>query len=222
MRRLTRISVLLSVAISTMAVASVALKADQTNQAALTSSLDVLRRAANPNPTLQSYTASAALSATLHSTVPVSETFNGTVYYLRPKRKITFENVPAPLTKFKDLTATTPTYEQAVAEYTITPMLDDGTVSTYLLVPKEPGARVTKLIVSVDDKAALIVRAVWTYSDGGTLCFDQTYQNVGVFHVPNSDVISARFPGYHVDGTIRFSHYQPNAPVDPSIFRKSP
>jgi|SRR6516165_1433557 hypothetical protein len=220
MGKLARILVI-SIVATTLA-AGVRVKADEASPSGTAPSLDLLRRAVNPNPTLESYIASATLSATLHAAVPISKSFNGTAYYLRPKRRITFENVPGPLSKFRNLTSTTPTYEQAAAKYTITPMLDDGTISTYALVPKESGARVTKLVVSVDDKAALIVHAVWTYSGGGTLSFDQTYQAVGVFHVPDRDLISARFPGYHVDGTIRFSAYQPNAAVDPSIFEKNP
>ncbi|MGB6602205.1 MAG: hypothetical protein WBE77_14105, partial [Candidatus Cybelea sp.] len=84
---------------------------------AQTASLDLLRRAANPNPTLQSYTASAELSATLHALVPVHRTFNGTVYYLKPKRKIEFQNVSGPLSRFKDLASSTPSYEELAADY---------------------------------------------------------------------------------------------------------
>jgi len=78
-------------------------------------SLDLLRRAADPNPTLQSYTASAQLSATLKAVVPVHQTFNGTAYYLKPKRKIEFQGVPGPLSRFKDLATATPSYEEASA-----------------------------------------------------------------------------------------------------------
>jgi hypothetical protein len=41
------------------------------------SSIDLLRRAVNPNPTLQSYTASAQLSATLHVVIPVHKSYDG-------------------------------------------------------------------------------------------------------------------------------------------------
>ncbi len=68
----------------------------------------------NPNPTLNSYTASAQLSALLHAIIPIHKTFNGTVYYLRPTRKIEFQNVPGPLSQFKELAQTTPSYEQAM------------------------------------------------------------------------------------------------------------
>jgi hypothetical protein len=184
---------------------------------AQTASVDLLKRAANPNPTLNSYTASAQLSATLHVLVPVHKDYNGNVYYLRPNRKIEFQNVSGAFSKFKDLATTTPTYEQAVAKYTITPLTDNGTISKYTLVPKTQG-RVKSVTVSVDDASALIKRAEWRYTDGGTLSFDQTYATVGNFHVPSKANVSARFPDYSVDGTLTFTNYQPNAPVSPSVF----
>ena len=192
--------------------------ADQANQGVSPASLDLLKRAADPNPTLQSYIASATLSATLNAVVPVHETFNGTVYYLKPTRKVVFSNVPGPLSRFKTLTSSTPSYEQALAEYTVTPLSDDGTVSKYSLTPKKQGSRVTNLTVAVDDHQALIVQASWTYSDGGSLSLNQTYQTIATFRVPAADTITARFPQYSVDGDMTFSNYQPNAHVSPSIF----
>ena len=185
---------------------------------AQTASLDLLRRAADPNPTLKSYTASVQLSATLHVIIPHHETFNGTVYYLRPKRKIEFQNVSGPLSRFKDLAASTPTYDQAVAQYTITPLQDDGTASTYSLVPKNQHSRVKSLTVSVSDSRALIIHAKWLYTNGGKLDFDDTYTNIDNFRLPVKADIAARFPGYSVDGTLTFNDYKPNATVSPSVF----
>lgn len=184
-----------------------------------TPSLDLLRRAADPNPTLKSYTAAVQLSATLHAVIPVHKVLNGTVYYLKPRRKIEFQNVSGPLSRFKDLAASTPTYDAAVTQYTITPLTDDGAMSTYSLVPKETGSRVKSLTLSVDDRTALVGRAVWAYTNGGSLNFTQIYTRVGGFNLPAKSAIAARFPGYSVDGTLTFSGYQPNAAVAPSIFQ---
>jgi hypothetical protein len=180
--------------------------------------LTLLARATNPNPTLNSYTASAQLSALLHAVLPVHKTFNGSVYYLRPNRKIEFQGVPGALSRFRDLASTTPTYEQATQLYAITPLADDGTVSTYSLVPKKTGGRVKNIVVSVGDTSALLSKAQWNYTNGGTLTFGQTYMNVGSYRLPAKATISARFPGYSVDGTLTFSKYEPNAAVAPSVF----
>jgi hypothetical protein len=183
-----------------------------------TPSLDLLRRAVNPNPTLQSYTASAQLSATLHVLIPDHKTFNGTVYYLKPKRKIEFQNVSGPLSRFKDLMSSTPTYDEVVAQYTVTPLTDNGTVSTFSAVPKKQGSRVKSVTVSVNDSSALISYVEWLYTNGGKLDFTQAYSNVGQFRLPSKTDIAARFPGYSVDGTLTYSNYQPNASVSPSVF----
>lgn len=185
---------------------------------AQTASLDLLRRAADPNPTLKSYTASAKLDATLHVVIPVHKTFDGTVYYLKPKREITFQNASGSLSKFKDLVTATPSYDEVMAQYAVTALADDGSESSYSLVPKKSGSRVKSLTVRVNDQSALIDQAVWSYTNGGSLKFVQTYGDVGSFHLPTKADIAARFPDYSVDGTITFASYAPNAPVVPSVF----
>jgi len=186
--------------------------------AAAAASLALLQRAADPNPGLNSYTAVARLSATLHAPLPIHETFNGTVYYLRPKRKIAFQNVPGPLSQFKDMAASTPSYEEVARTYAITPLSDNGAESTYSLVPKNSTSRVESVKVTVNDASALITKAEWLYTNGGSLDFDQSYLKVESFELPVSDTIVARFPGYDVDATLSFSDYEPNATVSPSVF----
>ena len=183
-----------------------------------TASMDLLARATNPNPTLNSYTASAQLSALLHAVIPVHKTFNGNVWYLRPNRKIEFQGVSGALSRFRDLASTTPTYQQAMEQYAITPLTDDGTLSTYSCVPKKTGGRVKNVVVSISDDSALLNSAQWNYTNGGKLTFSQTYMNVGNYRLPAKANISAHFPGYSVDGTLTFSKYQPNATVSPSVF----
>ncbi|MBV8345673.1 MAG: hypothetical protein JO190_11890 [Candidatus Eremiobacteraeota bacterium] len=186
--------------------------------AAATASLALLQAAANPNPELKSYTATARLSATLHVAIPIHETYNGTVYYLKPKRKIAFQNVPGPLSRFKDMAASAPSYEEVAEEYTITPLSDNGSESAYSLVPKKAGSRVKSLNVTVNDASELVTHTQWLYTNGGELDVDQSYMKVGGFELPLSDKIAARFPGYNVDATLSFSDYMPNAKVSPSVF----
>ncbi len=183
-----------------------------------TASLDLLRRATDPNPTLQSYTASAQLTATLHVLVPLHKTYKGAVYYLKPRRKIEFQGISGPLERFKDLASSTPSYDQAASAYTIEPLTDDGSVSTYLLIPKKTDSRVKSVTVTVADTTALISHVQWLYTNGGKLEFDETYSTVGDFRLASQVAIAARFPGYGVDGTLTFADYKPNAPVSPSIF----
>jgi hypothetical protein len=185
---------------------------------AQTQAPNLLQRATDPNPALQSYVASASLAAVLHAAVPIHKTLTGVAYYLKPKQKIVFEGALGPLSKFKELTSTTPTYDQARAEYTITPVGDDGTLATYSLVPSKPGRRVKKLVLSIDDHSALVVRAAWSYTDGSTLSVARKFAAVGAFQLAVEETISARFTGYSVDGTLRLSDYRLNAPIPASVF----
>jgi hypothetical protein len=181
-------------------------------------SMDLLARATDPNPTLNSYTATAQLSAQMHAVIPIHKTFPGNVYYLRPNRKIEFQGVPGPLRRFRDLASTTPTYEQGMQQYVITPLDDNGALSTYSLVPKKTGGRVKNVVVTINDATALLNSAQWNYTDGATLKFAQIYTKVGIYRLLGKATINARFPGYTVDGTLTFSNYKPNATVSPSIF----
>jgi hypothetical protein len=187
-------------------------------RSANTASLDLLRRAADPNPGLKSYTASAQLSAILHVLVPIHRSFGGTVYYLKPNRKIEFQNVSGQLARFKDLATSTPSFSKLRSDYTVTALGDTGTLSTYSLVPKNTGSRVKNIGVTVDDASALIQHVQWSYTNGGTLQLTDYYAPVGTFQLPVKSDISARFPGYSVDGTLSFSNYKPNATVSPSVF----
>ncbi len=190
----------------------------QTPGAAQTASPELLRRALDPNPTLRSYVASATLSVELHAAVPVRKTFQGTAYYRRPAHKIVFENVPWPWTRFKALASMASTYAEVTSDYAITPLVDDGNTSTYALASRKRGGRVKSLTVTVGDRQALIVRAVWVYTGGGTLSFAQTYLGVGVCRVLSTSNISARFPQYSVDGTLQLSNYRLDARVPASVF----
>jgi hypothetical protein len=185
---------------------------------AVLASLDLLQRAANPNPGLNSYTGTAHLSATLHILAPIHKEYDGKVYYLRPNRKIEFENVTGTLSQFKDLVSSTPSYAEAEGQYRITPQTDDGVHSSYVLVPKNTGSRVKSLTVFVNDQSALVESAKWAYNNGGTLSFENSYEDVGAYHLPSAANVQARFPDYSVDGTITFANYVPNAPVSPAVF----
>jgi hypothetical protein len=174
--------------------------------------LHLLQMAMNPNPTLKSYIATAELVAQTHP-LPLKRTFHGTAYYVAPTRKIVFDNLPGFLSRFQTLTTSAPTWAQAKRDYTISPSGDDGETSTFTLVPTTSGGHVTSVVVLVDDAAALVSRFVYHYRDGSTLSFNQRYQTVGAFHVPAATDISAHFPGYSVEGKIRFTNYRTNVPV---------
>ena len=180
------------------------------------STTGLLQAALDPNPGLRSYIATAELVARTHP-LPLSRVFRGTAYYVAPTRKIVFDNVSGLLSRFQTLTTTVPSYAQARQSYDVTSSSDDGRASTYTLVPRKIGGRVTSLVLSIDDGTALISRAVYHYSDGSVLSFDEHYETLGSFHVPASVDVAAHFPGYSVDGTIRFTNYRTNVAVPETV-----
>lgn len=176
-------------------------------------SLELLRSAVDPNPGLRSYTAAATLVARLHGVIPLRQSFTGTAYYIKPKEKIVFDNVPPQLAQFRALDASVPTYADATSNYVIAPFTDDGKLSTYVLVPKNAGSRVTSLAITVDDDTALVTSAVWRYGNGGRLTFTQQFQTIGTYRLPSTINIAARFPGYAIDGVVQLSGYRTNVDV---------
>ena len=97
----------------------------------------------------------------MHAIIPIHKSYGGTVYYLRPNRKIEFQGVTGALSRFKDLATTTQTYEQLMQQYDVTPLTDNGTVSTYSLAPKKTGGRVKHVVVTIGDKRPVLRTAVW-------------------------------------------------------------
>lgn len=182
-----------------------------------TPSPDLLRSAVDANPALHSYTATASLDAELQAVIPIRKTFAATLYYLKPNEKIVFQNLTGPLSRFKELDTTLPTYQEMTTDYTVT-ATDDGSVAKYVLVPTDTGRRVKSLTLSVDESARQIVRAVWSYVGGGSMTIEPTYGTVGAFQLPVEERMSARFPAYNVDAVLRLSNYRLNAPVAASLF----
>lgn len=182
-------------------------------------SIDLFRSAVDPNPALQSYTAAATLLARVHAVIPLQQSFTGTAYYIKPKQKIVFDDVPPPLAQFRSLDASVPTYADAAANYVISPLTNDGKLSAYELVPKNTGSRVKDLLVTVDDDSTLIASVIWRYTNGGRLTFTQQYQTIGAYRLPSTINIVARFPGYAIDGVIKLSGYRTNVDVPVAVFQ---
>ena len=181
--------------------------------AAATPSPNLLRQALDPNPALSTYTATVTLSAVLHAVVAVRKTLHGTAYYRKPERTIVFADAPRALKRFSALAATTPAYEQILRDYRTAPLGDDGATSSYALTPVKRDGRVQTLTVRVADDSHLIRQATWLYNGGETLSLTPAYTASAGFQLLSSVTISARFPGYDVDGTLQFSDYRLNVPV---------
>ena len=180
-------------------------------------SADALATALDPNPSLSSYVAAAALDARARP-IPIHKKLSGTAYYQNHQRKIVFDNVSGILAKFKELSAAVPTYAQVQETYDISAPVDDGKLSTFTLVPKKTGTRVNKLILTIDDATKLLSRATWGYTNGSSLQFDSYYTSDGIFNLESKIDIHAKFPGYSVVGTMNLTDYRTNVPIPDAIF----
>jgi hypothetical protein len=169
---------------------------------------DTLSAAMDPNPRLQSYTATASLEVHLHALFTISRHFQGTATYTRPKGTVTFDSVPRNLESLKTLGTTSPTLDEAAALYTIAFVSDDGTHTVYSFVPKDTGSRVASLTATIDDCDKLITQVLWKYHTGATLSMQETYATFGGYRLPANIEIVAHFPGYSVSGTVVLSDYR--------------
>jgi hypothetical protein len=174
---------------------------------------DTLSTSMDPNPRLQSYTATASLEVHLHAIFPISRHFQGTATYVRPKGTVTFDNVPRALASLKTLGTTSPTLDQAAEIYTIAFVSDHGAHTVYSFVPKDTGSRVSSLTAAIDDCDKFITQVAWKYHNGATLSIQEKYATVGGYRLPTNIAISARFPGYSVDGAVELNNYREIAPA---------
>jgi outer membrane lipoprotein-sorting protein len=95
----------------------------------------------------------------------------------------------------------------------------DGS-TTFRLVPKK-GGRVEHLDVKVDDANATIAGYTWTYKDGGSVSFDQSYKSVGGNFLVDKQSGHVDLPSYKADVTSQFSNYQINVAVADSVFEEN-
>lgn len=178
----------------------------------------LLRRMADANPSLQSYTATLHVAIVLHSMPFLNPSLDGNYYYKRPdKQAVIFQSVPVLAEQFQkvypklDPPATWPD------RYAITVLGDTGAATTLRLIPKRQG-RVAHLDVVVDDQNALPSAYTWTYVDGGSVSFRQQYVVVDGNYLVKSQNGHVDFPSYNADVTSTFSDFKVNVPIPDSVF----
>jgi outer membrane lipoprotein-sorting protein len=170
------------------------------------------------NAALRSYTASVHLDVAMKSFPYISPSIDGNVYYKKPdKTAVIFDTVPALASQFQkvyprvDPPATWPTV------YDVAVMSDDGTTTVFHLRPKKNG-RVNILEVKVDDATATIRSYSWTYKDGGSVSFDQSFTSIGGNYLVDKQTGHVDLPAYKADVTSAFTNYKLNVAVEDSVF----
>ena len=181
---------------------------------------DLFARMARVNANLQTYQADMHVDIAMHTFPFISPSLDGNAYYKRPdKNAIVFKTVPALASAFQKVYPQIPPPSEWKITYDVTPGADDGTVTTFRLVPKKNG-RVDHIDARVDDKAATVVSEQWFYKDGGSISLAQNYETIDGNFVVQSQSGKVDLPSYKADIKSAFSNYKLNVAVADRVFQQ--
>ena len=170
------------------------------------------------NTNLHSYKANVKFDVALKTFPFISPSLDGNVYYKAPdKRTVTFDMLPAIASQFKKVYPNLDAPAQWPAKYDVAVMSDEAGTTVFRLVPKVNG-RVEHLDVKVDDNEATTTGYTWTYKDGGSVTFDQSYETIDGNHLVAKQTGHVDLPAYKADVSSVFSDYKINVAVADSLF----
>jgi outer membrane lipoprotein-sorting protein len=188
------------------------LSAAQAGADSTPSGTDLYHRMIALNAKLKTYTANVHLDVALKTFPFISPSLTGNVYYRQPnKEAVVFDTVPALASQFKKV------YPRVDAPVDWPKIYDDSGTTTFRLIPKKNG-RVEHLDVKVDDANATIKAYAWTYKDGGSVAFEQTFKTVDGNFLVDKQTGKVDLPSYKADVTSAFSNYKLNVAVADSVF----
>ena len=99
----------------------------------------------------------------------------------------------------------------------MTVVSDDGTTTTYRLVPLKKG-NVEHVDARADDKSATVSWMRWNYDNGGYAEMNNRYGHVGDTVVVTSQTGHVQEPGYTADITSTIGGYKINAEIPETVF----
>jgi hypothetical protein len=190
--------------------------------AAAATDADLYARMQRVNSELNSYQADVTVAIQLHTFPFLSPTLEGKAYYKRPdKTAVQFQTVPALAGQLKKVVGQMEPPSDWPKLYDVTPTGDDGTTATFKLVRKKNG-RIDHVDVKVDDKTATVTEMTYFYKDdGGTIRFNNKYDQIGGNFVVKQQTGKVDVPHYNADISSSFANYKINVPVDDKVFTES-
>ena len=178
----------------------------------------VYARMQHVNDGLRSYAAVLHVDVTTHGFPYISPSLDGTAYFQAPDRSaVVFDTVPLLANQFKKVYPTLEPPSEWPKIYDVTPLADDGTTTQFRLVRKKNG-RIDHVDVSVDDATATVTSMAYFYKDGGSIAFQQTYQQIDGNYVIKTQTGKVDIPHYSADVASTFSNYRLNVKIDPQVF----
>ncbi|HZY97954.1 MAG TPA: hypothetical protein VFE36_00130 [Candidatus Baltobacteraceae bacterium] len=180
---------------------------------------DLLARMSAVNPNLHAFTATMHANVVMKSFPFLSTSLTGTYYHKEPdKTKVVFTSgVPLIASQFDKLYAHIESPSQWPSVYEMTVSGDDGTVTTFRLVPRKHG-NVDHIDTAVDDKTATVTSMRWSYANGGYAEMTNRYGTVDGNTVVISQTGHVEEPGYVADVTSTIDHYAINPDLADSVF----
>jgi hypothetical protein len=170
------------------------------------------------NSALRTYTADVHLDVALKSFPFISPSIDGSVYYKKPDRTaVVFDTVPALAAQFKKVYPRLDPPGSWTTIYDVAVMSDDGSTADFRLRPKKNG-RVDHLEVTVDDPTATIRSYSWTYKDGGSIRFEQSFTSIDGNYLVDKARGNVDLPAYKAEVSSAFSNYKLNVAIADSVF----
>jgi hypothetical protein len=182
---------------------------------------DLLARMIALNPHLNSYQASIHADIVMHSFPFLAPSLDGTFYHKEPsKDKLVFTGgLPGIGKEFSKIYPHIDSPSQWKQVYVVSIVGDDGTSTTFRLVPRKHG-RVDHLDAVVDDKTATISSMRWDYNDSGYADLHQTYRQVNGNYLVDKQSGHFERPGYNGDATSTFTDFKLNPALTDDFFNQ--
>jgi hypothetical protein len=180
---------------------------------------DLLVRMAALNPNLHTFTATLHANVALKTFPFLSVQLVGTYYHKEPDRnKVVFTSgVPAVAEQFDKLYAHIESPSRWRDVYTVSLVSDDGTTTTFRLVPLKRG-NVDRIDARANDKTATIDSMRWSYDNGGYAEMNSRYAQVDGNVLVSSQTGHVQEPGYTADISSTIDNYKINAPLSDNVF----
>ena len=203
---------------ATAAAAALLLAASQAGQAS-TPSNPVLQRLIALEDRLHSYTADVRADVVMHSFPYLSPSLTGIYYHKEPnKNKIVFTGgLPFIANQFSNVYPRVESASHWDDVYVISTERDDGTYTSFKLVPRQHG-RIDHIDAKVADQSGELAELRWNYTGGGYATLDQSYGKVGAYTLVTHQTGHFEDSNYNADVTSTFSNFKLNAQIPDSVF----
>jgi len=201
-----------------IAAAALLLSVSPAGQAS-TNSDQVLARLISANSGLRSFTASVSADVQMHSFPYLSANLGGIYYHKEPsKDRIVFTSgLPLIAKQFSNVYPHVESPARWHDVYDISVERDDGTYTTFKLVPRSSG-RIDHIDAKVVNTSGELAQLRWNYSDGSYATLNQTYGKVGAYRLVTRETGHFENPNYNADLSSTFTNFKVNVAIPDSIF----